>query len=107
MSRIIWSSMSALLLGACATQPEYRSPAASLPPEWTNATDRLSATHSEDARHELWWSALADPAIDTLVLAALSDNPTLAAALARVDEAKAIVASQRAQRSPRIDVTAS
>src|SRR5690606_38821188 len=62
---------------------------------------------SGDASHELWWTALRDPAIDALVLATLRDNPTLAEAAARVDEAKAVAAIERAQRLPRLDATAS
>jgi NodT family efflux transporter outer membrane factor (OMF) lipoprotein len=96
------------LLSACATQPDYHSPATSLPTEWTNDAGRASfAANSDDAQREVWWTELHDPAIDALVDAALTDNPTLAEAAARVDQAKAIFAIERAQRSPRIDVTAS
>jgi outer membrane protein, multidrug efflux system len=108
MSRTLCSLAAALLLGACATQPDYRRPTTDLPAEWSNASDHASGmANSEDARHELWWTALRDPAIDALVLAALNDNPTLAQAAARVDQAKAAFAIERAQRLPRIDVTVS
>lgn len=108
MFRIVACTVTALLLGACATQPDYRSPATSLPTEWTNETDRASESAKlNDAQRELWWTALGDPAIDALVNSALADNPTLAEAAARVDQARAIFAVERAQRLPRIDVSAS
>jgi multidrug efflux system outer membrane protein len=101
MSRVVPVAVTAMLLGACATQPDYRSPARSLQAEWTNGTDRASTANVADAEHEVWWTALRDPAIDALVSAALADNPTLAEAAARVDQAMAIYAVERAQRSPR------
>lgn len=47
-----------------------------------------------------WWTALNDAAIDVLVPAALADNPTLSQAIARVDEAGAVLSSRAAQRMP-------
>ena len=108
MSRALLSTAIALLLGACATQPGYRSPTTNLPAEWTNETEGASGlANSQDAEPEVWWTALGDPAIDALVAAALTDNPTLAEAAARVDQAKAIFSIEHARRSPRLDVTAS
>lgn len=108
MSRALSSTAAALLLSACATQPDYHSPATSLPTEWTNEAGRASvAANLDEAQREVWWTELRDPAIDALVDAALTDNPTLAEAAARVDQAKAIFAVEHAQRSPRIDVIAS
>lgn len=107
-SRALWSTVAALLLSACATQPDYRSPATNLPAEWSNKTDGASVqANLDDAERETWWTELGDPAIDTLVSAALTDNPTLAEAAARVDQAKALFSQARAQRSPRVDITAS
>lgn len=107
MSRAPWSAVVALFVSACATQPDYRSPAASLPTEWVNKSELVQGTASREAGRENWWTELDDPAIDALLAAALTDNPTLAEAAARVDQASAILAIQRAQRSPRMDVTAS
>lgn len=107
MCRAVSITVTVLLLGACATQPDYSSPATSLPAEWSNGSNSASMANVDDAEREVWWAALRDPAIDTLVRAALADNPTLAEAAARVEQGRAIYAVERAQRSPRIDVTAS
>jgi len=107
MSRAPWSAVTALFVSACATQPDYHSPADSLPAEWNNKTQLVQGSTGIDAAHETWWTELGDPAIDALVAAALTDNPTLAETAARVDQARAIFSIQRAQRSPRMDVTSS
>ncbi|HEY8507823.1 MAG TPA: efflux transporter outer membrane subunit [Steroidobacteraceae bacterium] len=108
MSRSLLSMAGAILLAACATQPEYRNPVTKLPAEWANRTDHAGgpADLNADAQ-EAWWTALGDPAIDALVSAALTDNPTLAEAAARVDQAEAIFSGRRAPRAPRVDATAS
>ena len=53
-----------------------------------------------------WWTLLHDPAIDTLAQAALADSPTLAQALARIDEARATLGSADAQRLPTVGASA-
>ncbi len=57
-----------------------------------------------DAR---WWEAMADPQLDRLMDAALADNPTLDAAMARLRGAQAVLAEQDAARLPQIDADAS
>lgn len=104
LPHLLLSSGLALIAAGCATQPDYVAPDMEAPPEWVNNTERA---RPREALHELWWTALRDPAIDALVRAALNDNPTLAEAAARVDEAMAIAAIERAQRQPRLDATAS
>jgi len=108
-TRVLSSMVAALLMGACATHPDYRRPATSVPTEWANRTDGASglANVADDAGREAWWTGLRDPAIDALVGAALADNPTLAEAAARVDQASAVFVVERARRSPRIDLAAS
>jgi multidrug efflux system outer membrane protein len=108
MSRALLSALTALLLAACATQPDYRRPDARLPADWANKTDVASSqATADDIQREAWWTALGDPAIDTLVKAALADNPTLAEAAARIDQARAILSVERAQRVPRVDAITS
>jgi outer membrane protein, multidrug efflux system len=108
-ARVLSSTVAAVLAGACAIHPGYRGPATSLPTEWANGTDGACglANVADDAVGEAWWTGLHDPAIDALVGAALSDNPTLAEAAARVDQARALFIVQRARRAPRMDLAAS
>jgi outer membrane protein TolC len=50
---------------------------------------------------------LEDPSINTLIRAALADNPTLAQVAAIVDEARATLRFSNAQRSPQVGISAS
>jgi NodT family efflux transporter outer membrane factor (OMF) lipoprotein len=54
-----------------------------------------------------WWLQLNDPAIDHLVSAGLSDNPTLAEAAARVDQARALVMVRDAEKVPAVGIDGS
>lgn len=54
-----------------------------------------------------WWQQLNDPAIDTLVDAALADSPYVAQAIARVEEARALADVTAAQRIPSMALSAS
>ncbi len=49
---------------------------------------------------DTWWTAFGDPQLDTLVTAALKDNPSLAVALARVREAQSQLSATRAATYP-------
>jgi NodT family efflux transporter outer membrane factor (OMF) lipoprotein len=78
-------------------------------PAWTNTGVAIegSAAAINATDGEAWWTGLHDPAIDTLVAAALADNPTLVEAAARVDQARAAVTIGRAQGTPQVGLDAS
>jgi len=102
------TALPAILLGACALQPDYRRPALDVPDSWTNdlAEPPPSQASAPMVRAD-WWSQLGDPAMDHLVSAGLRDNPTLAEAAARVDQARALVAVQDAGKAPAIGIEGS
>lgn len=54
--------------------------------------------------NDRWWHQLNDPAINVLVDRALSDSPSLAQAIARVDEARALLEALSAQRMPSVEL---
>lgn len=93
-----------LLLAGCATRPIDSPVSVSTPAGWANSVSPVAQAQAID---EHWWMRLGDPAIDRLVDAALQDNPTLAQALARVDQARATLAVGRAAQIPRVDVSGS
>ena len=98
----------AILLGACALQPDYRRPALDMPTSWTNGPGgSLPSPATVLMDRANWWSQLDDPAIDHLVSAGLSDNPTLAEAAARVEQARALVAVRGAGKVPAIGIEGS
>ena len=93
-----------ILLSGCATR-RIDAPVAVAPPaSWANAGSSIAQAPVVDER---WWTRLGDPAVDRLVDAAMLDNPTLAQALARVDQARATLAAGKAGQLPRVDVSGS
>lgn len=92
------------LLGGCVLQPSYERPVLDTPGSWSNAPDLTSTSPSVD--REAWWTLLGDPAVDQLVMAGLRDNPTLAEAAARVDQARAVLGVQDARKVPTVGVEA-
>ena len=56
---------------------------------------------------ERWWEALHDEQLNQLVVAALGDNPSLRATLARVRQAEALAGVAKAGTLPRVDASAS
>ena len=96
-------SLSLLLLCAvaagCAVQPRYVRPAVELPAAWRESAPSAVI----DGK---WWRLYADPALDRLVEEALAHNTDLAAAVARVDEARGLLGETDAARYPAVGATA-
>lgn len=92
------------LLAACATAPpKGRETAPTLPVEWDA---QPVADSTADALPREWWTLFGDSTLDALVREARAANPDVAAAAARVAEARAIAAITRADRLPSFGVEA-
>jgi multidrug efflux system outer membrane protein len=89
------------LLAGCSLQQDYSTPALMGAQSWT------SVSVEGKPSPEQWWTVLGDPAINALVDGAILDNPTLAQAMAKMDEARANVSVNRADESPSVTVKAS
>jgi NodT family efflux transporter outer membrane factor (OMF) lipoprotein len=97
--------LAGLLCGCANLAPAYVVPASVTPTEayrdvgpWTPA-DPADATPRGD-----WWSVIDDPQLDALEGRIEHDNPTLAAALARYDEATALAKRAGASLLPELDL---
>lgn len=89
-------ALAALPLAGClALGPAYRRPELALPATYSQAT-------LEGAVPDAWWEAFRDPALDALEQEALAANQDLAAAAARVEEARALAGIARADRFPQL-----
>ena len=87
-----------LTLAACIG-PRPAPPATSAvvpPPQW-----RTILGNGQPIRAD-WWNAFGDPVLTRLINQALADNVDLAAAAARIDEARASARLAAAQRTPTI-----
>lgn len=86
-------SVTALLLAACTVGPEYQPPVVDAPPQF-QSQDVLRSLNEGLADRSVradWWSGFGDPILDTLVQAGLENSLEIAAAAARVREARARV----------------
>jgi NodT family efflux transporter outer membrane factor (OMF) lipoprotein len=77
-------------LAGCATGPEYRRPDAPLATTYHTAGALAERKTSLPAPTlDAWWNGFSDPALQRIVTRVLEQNLDLAAAMARVDQARA------------------
>jgi len=91
----------ALAVAGCAAGPDYAPPAVEAGPAFHRAGEADAAMPS--AR---WWEGLGDPQLSALVERGLRDAPTIAAAEARVRQARAGLAASRASLLPAVNASA-
>jgi len=92
----------ALALSACAAGPDYRPPKLDLPVSWQLDAPWREATPDDAALKGPWWQRFGDAQLDALAQQALSGSPTLAAAAARLAQARAVVASSSSSQLPQL-----
>ncbi len=93
-----------LLLSACAMGPDYKGP-----PTVGDARAgfvRAPSQVSTQAPITRWWTELNDPMLSDLVERALKASPNVEVATARMREARATLASERAKELPTTGVSA-
>ncbi len=94
----------ALLLTGCALGPNYERPTTIAPPAaWR---DSAMALRDSSYANLPWWSVLGDTTLQGLVRTALRENRDLHIALARVNEARALLGIQRLEFLPQIGIGA-
>jgi NodT family efflux transporter outer membrane factor (OMF) lipoprotein len=92
-------------LTACAVGPAYQHPAMELPRTFRNADEIVAApAASPDGT---WWAGFHDPLLTQIIERTLAQNLDLAAAAARVAQARATAALAGAALLPRGDLVAS
>jgi multidrug efflux system outer membrane protein len=99
--------LASALLAGCSMAPAYRPPQVAAPAQYKEVAGWTAATPRDDAPRGPWWQAFGDPVLNDLETRAAAASPTLAAALARYDEARATARVQRADLFPQIDATGS
>jgi multidrug efflux system outer membrane protein len=96
-----------LLVGGCSLAPTYRPPQVAAPTEYKEAAGWAAATPMDTAPRGRWWQAFNDPVLDDLEARAEKASPTLAAALARYDQARAVARIEGSALFPEINAGAS
>ncbi|MDE2999646.1 MAG: efflux transporter outer membrane subunit [Gemmatimonadota bacterium] len=92
------------LVSACTLAPRSTPPVAESVTELTDGS--AGGETAGSIRRREWWKTFADPALDRIVAGVLASNFDLAAAVARVDQARARARIARAPLFPSIQPTA-
>ncbi len=98
------------LLAGCTLGPDYHRPAQSLPEQFGQPTPGGAATTPRPAASlgdAGWRSVYPDPALQSLIDAALRNNFDLRIAATRIEEARAALGSARLAQWPAVGVAAS
>ncbi len=97
--------VSALLLSGCSLAPDYHRPAVTTPAAYKEAPAGWTvAEPAADASPAAWWEAFGDPVLSSLEARIEAGSPSLAAAVARYDEAVGSLHEARADLFPEIGV---
>ena len=108
MNPSAWAAtLAAVALVGCAApggRLPSEGPVPAAPPAAWQAPLPHGGTATELAR---WWSQFQDPALPPLIEAAQAASPTLAAAHARIERARAVRTAAGAALLPRLDAVAS
>ena len=87
-------------LGGCMLGPDYRRPDIELPASYPEATPGATTAVSVPAD---WWTLYRDPILDQLVKTGLERNTDVRLAVARIEEAQALLREADATLLPEID----
>jgi outer membrane protein, multidrug efflux system len=89
-----------MTLSACMIGPEYRKPETAAPAEWKTTPE----AGAQAAVAQRWWEVYNDPILNSLEERAEPASPQIAAAIARVTQARAIARITDADLYPNVSV---
>ncbi|MCC6075086.1 efflux transporter outer membrane subunit [Pseudomonas sp. GCM10022188] len=90
-----------LLTGGCMVGPDYKRPSLDMPAAYQEAATTDASFANLD-----WWELFADDRLDALIREALANNRDLGVAVARIEEAAALLRIERANQYPFLDAEA-
>jgi multidrug efflux system outer membrane protein len=106
-ARLAALAATALAVAGCTLAPAYTPPPVTAPQAYKEMGAWTPASPADGAPRGDWWTVYGDQTLDGLEQRIETDNPDLAAALARYDEARAIAAQDRSALFPQVDAAAS
>lgn len=101
MKKIIFIASFLLVLAGCAVGPKYSRPDVKKPGAYTQVKVK-----TDSIANVKWWDLYQDTALQTLIKVAVDSNLNLMTAVARVEEAKAILGYNKANLAPFFDYNA-
>lgn len=93
-----------LLVAACAPQQPYVRPAFELPAKWSPEAPWREGTPNDDQVRGPWWKRFGDPTLDSLQARAITNNPSLGIASARLAQARASAQVASASLLPQVNL---
>ncbi len=96
--------LSVFLLAGCTVGPNYKRPAAEVPPAYKEVGDWKPAQPNDQHLAGNWWEIFQDPQLNTLEQQVNVSNQNLKAAEAQYTQARAILRYQRADYFPTVTV---
>ncbi|WP_175924328.1 efflux transporter outer membrane subunit [Burkholderia latens] len=97
---------SVAFLSACSFAPVYQAPQTALPAAFKEAGEWQTAQPADRIPRDGWWKVFRDPVLDRLEVQVVVANPDVAAAVARHDEAGALLDEARSGLFPTIGIGA-
>lgn len=91
--------------GCAAVGPDYRPPVIEIPANWHTNDDPAQIPSKELVQQ--WWALFDDPLLDDLIQTAKQNNRDLMAAVARVEEARALLGFSKGAYLPELDAQGS
>jgi multidrug efflux system outer membrane protein len=93
-----------LVLTGCMVGPNYQKPAVATPTAYIETGPWKESVPRDHLPKGNWWTIYRDPVLDRLESQATAASPTIAGALARRDQARALARLDRAGLFPEISV---
>src|SRR5688572_17814900 len=104
---VILSLLVSSLLSGCLVGPDYRKPVVEAPAAFVEPGPWKVSAPRDHLPKGTWWTIYRDPILERLVTQATAANQTIASAIARRDQARALARLDRADLFPQIAVNAS
>ena len=105
-ARTLAVAAAAAIIAGCAIGPDYVRPAAPAPAAYKEAEGWKRAQPQDHLPRGEWWRVFADSQLDALEAQVVVDNQTIAAAEARVRQARAITEQAQAALFPAVGASA-
>jgi NodT family efflux transporter outer membrane factor (OMF) lipoprotein len=106
LAQALGGLLAALLLAGCASVPVYQKPALELPAAWQSSSAFQTAAPNDAALKGNWWEIYGDAQLNQLVQQSLARNQSLAAAAARLEQARSQVTVSSAGLFPQASLQA-
>jgi multidrug efflux pump len=90
--------------GSLTIGPDYKRPPAAIPGEFRDAPVWKDAAPADALPKGRWWEIFGDLELNALLQAATTNNQSLRAALARLEQARAVARINRSELMPTVDL---